>query len=244
MAGRIAYYGNTVTNGLVLSLDAAKRDSYPGSGTAWRDISGNGNNGTLTNGPTYTSDNGGAIVFDGVDDYTALPVGSIVDAITMLFWVSGSYQNYKLSLYERSTNTGTGLSTGIPNNGWVQLGYSAVSGSTGQFIINGIVYNPDTGGSFPYDVPTAKPIMWMGGFNYFGSISGPNLSFHLQVSSGGLINFKWGHNFPYKAIGITATLAGRRYFTGGISNTQIYNRALSATEVLQNYNAQKPRYGL
>jgi hypothetical protein len=244
MAGRIAYYGNTVTNGLVLSLDAAKRDSYPGSGTAWRDISGNGNNGTLTNGPIYTSDNGGAIVFDGVDDYTALPVGSIVDAITMLFWVSGSYQNYKLSLFERATVTGTGLSTGIPNNGWVQLGYSAMSGSTGQFIINGTVYNADSNASFPYDNATYKPLMWMGSFNYFGSNSSPNLSLHLQPSAGLYTGFKWGHNFPYKAIGVSATGGNRRYFTGGISNTQIYNRALSAAEIAQNYNAQKSRYGL
>jgi hypothetical protein len=69
MAGRIAYYGGIVTNGLVLALDAAKKDSYPGSGTLWRDISGNGNNGTLTNGPTFNSGNGGSIVFDGVNDY-------------------------------------------------------------------------------------------------------------------------------------------------------------------------------
>ena len=75
MAGRIAYYGNIVTSGLVLNLDAAKRDSYPGSGTIWRDISGNGNNGTLTNGPTFNSDNYGSIAFDGVDDYVLLPNG-------------------------------------------------------------------------------------------------------------------------------------------------------------------------
>ena len=58
-----------VTNGLVLALDAADRNSYPGSGTAWTDISGRGNTGTLTNGPTYSSANGGSIVFDGTNDY-------------------------------------------------------------------------------------------------------------------------------------------------------------------------------
>ena len=69
MAGRIAYYGNIVKDGLVLDLDAAKKDSYPGTGTAWNDISGNRNNGTLTNGPTFNSSNGGSIVFDGTNDY-------------------------------------------------------------------------------------------------------------------------------------------------------------------------------
>ena len=58
-----------VTDGLVLCLDAAIGKSYPGSGTSWTDLSGNGNNGTLVNGPTFSSANGGSIVLDGVNDY-------------------------------------------------------------------------------------------------------------------------------------------------------------------------------
>ena len=61
-----------VTSGLVLNLDAANMKSYPRSGTTWRDLSGLGNNGTLTNGPTFNSQNGGSIVFDGVDDYASI----------------------------------------------------------------------------------------------------------------------------------------------------------------------------
>ena len=72
MAGRIAYYGNIVKDGLILNLDAAKVDSYPGSGTTWRDISGFQNNGTLTNGPTFNSSNYGSILFDGTDDYSVI----------------------------------------------------------------------------------------------------------------------------------------------------------------------------
>ena len=59
---------NIITDGLVLALDAANSRSYPGTGTTWSDLSGNGNSGTLTNGPTFNSGNGGSIVFDGVDD--------------------------------------------------------------------------------------------------------------------------------------------------------------------------------
>jgi hypothetical protein len=69
MAGRIAYYGNIATQGLVLDLDAAIQGSYPKTGSIWFDISNNGNNGTLTNGPLYTGSDYGAMVFDGVDDY-------------------------------------------------------------------------------------------------------------------------------------------------------------------------------
>ena len=64
----IAYNPRVVTDGLVLCLDAGNVKSYPGSGTTWTDLSGKGNTGTLTNGPTYSSANGGSIVFDGVDD--------------------------------------------------------------------------------------------------------------------------------------------------------------------------------
>ena len=59
-------------NGLVLALDAANTKSYPGSGTTWTDLSGRGNTGTLTNGPTYSSANGGSIVFDGTNDYVVV----------------------------------------------------------------------------------------------------------------------------------------------------------------------------
>jgi hypothetical protein len=68
------FYGTPpiVTNGLVLNLDCGNRLSYPTSGTTWTDLSGNNNNGTLTNGPTFNPNNLGSIVFDGVDDYVQL----------------------------------------------------------------------------------------------------------------------------------------------------------------------------
>ena len=67
------YSPSIVTDGLVLCLDAANTKSYPGSGTTWTDISGRGNNGTLTNGPTFSSDDGGSIVVDGSNDFILTP---------------------------------------------------------------------------------------------------------------------------------------------------------------------------
>ena len=72
------YSPRIVTSGLVLALDAAERLSYPRTGTTWRDLSGNNNNGTLTNGPTFNAGNQGSIVFDGVDDYVGIPHTSIL----------------------------------------------------------------------------------------------------------------------------------------------------------------------
>jgi hypothetical protein len=73
MAGRIGYYGGVVKDGLVLDLDAAKLDSYPRTGTSWKDISGNQNNGTLINGPTFDSGNGGVLC--------------LMEVMTVLIWV-------------------------------------------------------------------------------------------------------------------------------------------------------------
>jgi hypothetical protein len=67
---------NIVRNGLVLHLDAGNSVSYPGTGTTWTDLSGNGNNGILTNGPVFNIENGGTIVFDGSNDYVTIPYSS------------------------------------------------------------------------------------------------------------------------------------------------------------------------
>ena len=65
----IDYTTPIVLNGLVLYLDAGNPLSYPGTGTIWTDLSNFGNNGTLINGPTFNSGNGGNIVFDGTNDF-------------------------------------------------------------------------------------------------------------------------------------------------------------------------------
>lgn len=233
----------TVTDGLVLYLDAANTKSYVSGSTTWRDMSVLSDNSTLTNGPTFSNANGGSIVFDGVDDYSGFGAGRLTSgAVSMFFWINGNYQNYYLSVFERSPATGVGLSTVIPSNGWVYVGFLSTSG-TNNFCINGNIYSGDIGASYAYDVPTIKPIFWMSSFSYFASNSNPCLSFQLQLSPGVSTGFTWA-DYLYKAIGITATGGNRRYFSGSIGLAQIYNRVLSASEVLQNYNATKGRYGL
>jgi hypothetical protein len=100
--------GNIVTNGLVLNLDAANPRSYepPFNGTVWNDLSGNGNNGTLVNGPVFSGSNGGFLRFDGTNDYADLPFNnrsSTVNTVEMFFrWRSGiggmfmGFQNYTI----------------------------------------------------------------------------------------------------------------------------------------------------
>lgn len=86
-----------ITDGLVLCLDAAGTKSYPGNGTTWTDLSGNGNNGTLINGPTFSSDNGGSLVFDGSNEWVACSASLSKLNITTQF-------TYEVTFYITSNN--------------------------------------------------------------------------------------------------------------------------------------------
>jgi hypothetical protein len=86
------YSPKTVTDGLVLYMDAANSKSYVSGSTTWNDISRSGNNGTLVNGPTFNSSNGGSIVFDGTDDYVSFGVINLISGTntTIEVWVNSS----------------------------------------------------------------------------------------------------------------------------------------------------------
>jgi hypothetical protein len=106
-----------VTAGLVLNLDAGNPASYPGPGTTWTDLSGNGNNGTLTNGPTYSSANGGSIVLDGVNDYILLPTNffnpNAGTPFSVSFWFKTSIAS-GIVFGQQNTNTPTVASGYVP----------------------------------------------------------------------------------------------------------------------------------
>ena len=119
-----AYSGPEIANdGLVLALDAANPRSYPGSGTTWTDLSGNGNNGTLVNVPTYSNANGGSIVFDGVDDYVSGSI-STINSWSMCLWYLSTDITSQVVFYPFSgTTSATGLGFGgtlnaTTNNRW------------------------------------------------------------------------------------------------------------------------------
>ena len=103
--------GSIVTDGLVLYLDAGNYLSYPGSGTTWTDLSSGGSNGTLTNGPTYSPDNAGSIVFDGVDDYAAVSCNlSTFSSLTVsIYTYIKSQANIQSRLFSNRTSSGVGL---------------------------------------------------------------------------------------------------------------------------------------
>jgi hypothetical protein len=220
-----------VTNGLVLHLDAAQLRSYPGSGTTWTDLSGNGNNGTLTNGPTFNSGNGGSIVLDGVNDYVTvnntLNIGT--GAYTVSVWIKVDVTTDKRITWKRFSGAGDGYSMFIRSNKFafevlkLGVGFREIY-CTNTFSINSFynvtaVFNRSTT-SFIYlnGVQDGTADMTV-----FSGLNITNTITYL-VGSGGT--------------------AGAGYVDGNIYNILQYNRALSATEVLQNYNATKSRFGL
>jgi hypothetical protein len=222
MAGRIAYYGGIVTNGLVLDLDAAKRDSYPGSGTTWNDISGNVNNGTLTNGPTFNTGSGGSIVFDGVDDYVDCGSGSslnISNEITLHAWINGTYSS---------------------NGEYAVIDKGGVTGHHFGIYLKKIILQTNI--AYKLSNTTLNNGIW---YNIVITFDKTNVYFYLNGVIDGVQPLTGGLNAPSSPVLIARyTSASPLTFNGLISNTFIYNRSLSASEILQNYNALKSRYGL
>lgn len=223
-------FGKIVTSGLVLSLNAADRNSYPGSGTTWTDMSGNGNNGTLTNGPTFSSANGGSIVFDGVDDRidcgaTTQITGLINITVSMWYYMGKLALSVPLARYNQTTlNNGFQF---LSDNGsfWFAGRESAAEY---LFATTPAIYTINNWYSI---VGTKQGNLWSIYVN--GSL--------IQSRTAGLGNVSFSANPLYLGIQYPSTPYP---ILGRIATTQIYNRALSAEEILQNYNAQKSRFGL
>lgn len=223
-----------VTNGLVLHLDAAQRRSYSGTGTTWTDLSGNGNNGTLTNGPTFNPANGGSIQFDGTNDYVN---------------VSNQFMaNFTAFTYEAFVRIG------VNNSGGNIMTYSAPSLHTGpQFYWTntelGLVHYNGGGNRFLYSYKGGLSInkdlyyhvvaTWTNGvINLY--INGEKQTGLITSSLGAsIINVYNDATVSYK-VGVHRT--DQAFYKGDIAVARVYNRVLSDAEVLQNYNATKARF--
>jgi hypothetical protein len=219
-----------ILSGLVLYLDAGKTSSYSGSGTTWYDLSGNGYNGTLINGPTYNSANGGSIVFDGTDDYASLTYSPGTSAnISIITW------NYLGS----TSLKGAFLKVGGGANGFAMgVGGTSFDNNGNQFIglYPGVVWIP-TGDNLGTGWVMTSMIM----------NASSQSSFYINdtlVHSYSTYSPKTPTSNSYIARNVGDEPVGARAFGGRISNVIIYNRALSSTEIAQNYIILKGRFGL
>ena len=214
---------NIVTNGLVLALDAANRQSYVSGSTTWYDISGNNNSGSLINGPIFDSNNGGSILFDGINDYatgTITPLSG--SAFTIGTWIK------PITLVSQSVYLSIGSINA--NNSTIHLRFYSDT-----FFRFGM-YSDDLD-AFNFSPATGK-------WNYIVcTLDNSKLQ---SIYQNGF--FKSSRTSNNMFIGNNLYSVGRWFNTQAINANigivQVYNRALSAAEVLQNYNATKSRFGI
>lgn len=244
-------FGQIVTDGLVLCLNASDRNSYVSGSTTWNDVSGRGNNGTLTNGPTFNSANGGSIVFDGSNDQVNCGDIDLLGGATSATWevwfkvTSINNSSYWKSLITTWNDGDTG-----PGHTWLfDTRYASWS-----FWVRFVGDNNDypitnfEGGSGRNDF---VPNTWYQMVGVFDS-SQPNSSkmkiyingnFISSYNAGGSTTIANKTANERLKLGVDRDVAAP--FDGNIAIVRIYkNKGLSETEVKQNYNATKSRFGI
>jgi hypothetical protein len=212
----------------VLALDAGLTASYPSSGTAWYDLSGNSRNFTLTNGPVYSPSNSGFISFDGTDDFASLNYTITSNTITVLVWynsrsfssasvVDGLISNYEPSAQGfdiRKLGTGLHISQAMFPSGFIDL-----------YLTNSVVDNTWYNIAFTFDGNTL--ITYTNG----SSVASGNSTATRQDGT-------------KIVIGTSAYDVFARTLSCFVSEVRILNQALTATQITNYYNATKSRYGL
>jgi hypothetical protein len=235
------HVGPRGSDGVAEEDDAGNPASYPGSGTTWTDLSGNGNNGTLVNGPTYTTLNNGGVVLDNVDDFISISpspslkvdagnftifsvhkLGVTVDIYGNFFYQSGdgSGVGTNKSIFFQRNGNDTLMLDFYGNGGSFNFGTNSVAANTLLFIA--VSFNKSALTSVFFRNGTFSPTQTHTGSPNFTTLSSVQIGKRYTNGSG-----------PS-----TKDLDGTNYIT------LLYNRALSANEILQNYNATKSRYNL
>jgi hypothetical protein len=227
----INYNPKIITDNLVLCLDAANPKSYGGSGTTWRDLSGRGNTGTLVNGVGYSSANKGSLSFDGSnDEVTTTTQFTNPQTFSIGVWFKTSVASGNKIIGFESSQTGTGT-VSYDRQIWIgtdgKLKFGIWTGNT-TTVTSPLTYNDN---NWHYAV---------------GTYGGEGTTMRLYVdgisvatASGNSVSYNgYWRIAGYKSWDVSG------YFPGNISVVQVYNKGLSASEVKQNYNATKSRYGL
>ena len=224
----LAHSPRIVTDGLVLALDAGNTKSYPGSGTTWTDLSGNGRNATLYNmdGANFDSADGGTLTFDGGNEYAeitgASDLGGFTGDFSIEFWFKGGNQtsfavfleHYGPSVQRWAIQAEGG---GTTNMIWVRKG-SIIFETSGIDALDDAWHHHAV-------VRDGSTITY-----YIDGVSRGSETFSGTLSSG-------------TTLGIGKYSSGSFHINGNLSNVRIYSgKGLTATEVQQNYNATKGRY--
>jgi hypothetical protein len=233
----IAYNPRIVTDGLVLALDAGNVKSYPGSGTTWNDLSGSGNNGTLVNGVGYTASNGGALSLDGTNDR-----GTFISPIT-----SSSPQTYEVWVKAIPSNTAAdGFGYVLHNNSvaptigsaYMGIGYAGSTLQTREIFafFNGAAWTTMGTGVIGNTTTVRQIVLTWNGSAQTAYVDGVQRV--SQSLSSTPANFSTTTSFG------DFRDSAYRPIVGDIYSVKVYNRALTAAEIQQNFNALRGRFGI
>ena len=226
-----------VTSGLVLALDAANKLSYPGSGTSWYDLSGRGYTATMYGSLPFSNDNGGCFDFA-----TVTGASSDVASLGFTFAVNmvPTTGNFTLNFWVKNPPTNVGQS-GIFSNSCCGDGYRFGIGKDAIYWLVGPTYSEN---SISFS-STLNSTSWY----YVTAIfargeATPQIRIHLNSVYQGVSNFPASQTTSTTvAPGIVRSPCCTPLFTGKLAQCTIYSKSLSSTEIIQNYNATKSRFG-
>lgn len=226
-----------VTDGLVLCLDAANRESYPGSGTTWYDLSGNDKHGTLVNGPTFSSQNGGAIVYDQTNDYSYSSSLSLINlnmTIEVVFKVNAGAGTWRdIAVLDAGSSNTIILEIGGNNGSTYTNGYLRYYGYNLGLTSNDLA----SANQYIFDYKIHYAALTI---DYTNSIGSSYFDGNLEGTS----TFT-GSSITYSRLTLANDLTrSGRHSKSNIYQAKLYNRALTIDEIKENYNATRGRYGL
>ena len=223
------YNPKIVTDGLVIYLDAGNTKSYPGTGNTWTDLSRNGLDFGLVNGPSYDSNFGGYITFDGSDDHLDFTAQNLGNTATVEMWCKLKSLNnvmpFGWGIYDVYTSSGQlGFNTGAGD----RYGLSSTQ-TTNLGLLNNwkhYVFEMRTDVSYTNNKIYVNSVE-QSLSQTAGSENAGNRSFN--SGQGRIAGWRTNNNYRMPM---------------DLSSFKVYNRALTAAEVLQNYNAIKRRFGI
>lgn len=241
----LGHGASIVRDGLVLYFDAANQKSYPGTGTACNDLSGLSNNGTLINGPTFSSNNRGVFSFDGQDDYI-----SVLSSSRRLSWAPAGTTGYRIITFElwvKTTDTAGQIfskpwnGSGVYNYRLDMSSFFTVVGGAGH----SLGFTSIADGNWKHVVAIANETQKA---VYVNGVLVAGFTNHSETSdtpSSGDSNFPLAIMtlFPYGQGGGSWPQTSHA-IQGELGMFKMYNRQLSAAEVLQNFNSLRGRYGI
>ena len=219
----LSHSPSLVMNGLVLCLDAANTKSYPGSGTTWTDLSGRGNTGTLENSPSYNSSNGGSISFNGTTQRV----------------VCGNAANLQITV-------GTISAWFNANNGNSSYnGIIAKQNAWGLFVADNILVTYDWGNSAERTTGiTVGNSTWnYVAMSFTETVGTPSNNAIVYLNGSPVLTTTVRHSNHTVQV-MVGEANSSQFFGGNIAQASVYNRALSAAEIQQNFNALRGRFGI